>query len=127
MRKSLVSLLIFIPAFAIGMYAAYAVGARAPRGFVGLFRCDGFGLAEMRIDRDLKVFGKRTKGGASERVGSLNPRRHDLATLELSQNASILKTIDPLADYIVDNAGDALLILEMQGELAKMSYVCRRD
>lgn len=127
MRKSVVSLLVAIPAFLIGMYAAYAVGSREPRGFVGQYRCDNFGLAEMRIDRDLKVFGTTAKGAAPQRVGSLNPQRHDLATLELTRDASALKSIDPLANYIVDNAGDAILILEMQGELAKMSYVCRRN
>ena len=127
MRKSFVSLLIAVPAFVIGMYAAYAVGSKEPRGFVGHYRCANFGLSEVRVDRDLKVYGASAPGGPAALVGALNPRRPDLATLEIAHDSHAWKSLDPMAEYLVDNAGDAILILEMQGELAKMSYVCRRN
>lgn len=121
-------------AFAFGMTVAYGVGRGESRGFQGSYLCDRFGLpdqsfAGLRVDQDLQVFGVAAKGRREVPVGRLDLRGNDLAYLEIDKEvvAWPQSSLDPLADYIVDNAGDALLILEMDGERAKMSYVCRRN
>lgn len=120
-------------AFALGMGTAYGVSDKTPRGFAGDFSCENFGLPDksyrvLRVDSNLNVYGT-SPGKEQIPLGRLDLRSKDLAYFDISGQTLAWKKspLDPLAQYIVDNAGDALLILEMQGERARMSYVCRRN
>lgn len=131
--SSLLATAVAISAFGLGMMAAYALGNNGPKGFFGSFDCENFGLPDksysgLRIDRELKVFGTGTNKEPIH-IGRLDLRDKDLAMFEFARETLAWRSspLDPLADYIVDNAGDALLILEMQGDRARMSYVCRRN
>lgn len=119
--------------FGLGMFAAYAVGNNGVPGFFGSFDCENFGLPDksytgLVIDRELKVYGTGEKK-KQVHVGRLDLRNKDIANFEIAHETMASKSfpLDPLAHYLVDNAGDALLILEMQGDRARASFVCRRN
>jgi len=128
-----IACLVAAATFGLGMVAAYAVGNNGVPGFLGSFDCENFGLPDksytgLVIDRELKVYGTGDNK-KKVHVGRLDLRNKDLANLEFARETLAGKQfpLDPLAEYLVDNAGDALLILEMQGDRARTSYVCRRN
>jgi hypothetical protein len=132
MRASFIFILIGLVSIGAGVWAAWGVSKGKPRGLSGNYKCENFGLPDktfsgLRIDNDLKVYG--TSGARVVPVGKLDMRAEGLAYFDISRETLVWKgtSIDPLAQYIVDNAGDAVLILEMEGDRARMSYVCRRN
>lgn len=132
MRLSHVSIVAALVAFAGGMWLAYAFAKNDKHTFVGTYHCPDFGLPDrsfsgLKIDKDLNVYG--TGSNRKVPVGKLDPRAEDLAYFDI--NKETLTTadspLDPMAQYIVDNAGDAILILVMENNTAKMSHVCHRN